>query len=564
VKKLFKNATIVDVFTGALDKGCLLVDEDRIIGVGAYEDDCADEVVDLSGKYVCPGFIDGHMHIESTMMTPARLAEVSLPHGTTAVVADPHEIANVCGVDGLDYMLEASEDIPLKVFFMLPSCVPATAFDEAGGRLAAKDLRDFYHEERVVGLAEMMNYPGVIYRDEDVLEKIADAKKHNMVVDGHAPLLSGKKLDKYVGAGIGSDHECSNFEEALEKIKKGQMIMIREGTAARNLQALLPLFDARYSHRCMLATDDRHPADLLADGHIDNIVRKVGEYGKSVITAIQMATIQAAQYFSLPDIGAIAPGFKADFLVLDDLNSVSISEVYVDGELVAKDGEALPFDAPSVTRYIENIVKNSFHVSPLSAKDFYVQPNKKKCRVIAVRPGQLITDEWQTTLDFSKGNGVDLSRDILKLAVIERHKQTGHIGLGYVGGIGLKKGAIASSVSHDSHNIIVIGCTEEDMALAANRIIEMGGGNVVVANGKVLAEMRLPVAGLMSEESARQIALQNKLVRFAVDDLGVAEGMEPFMNMAFVSLPVIPHLKITPGGLVDVDKFERVSLFVEE
>lgn len=340
--------------------------------------------------------------------------------------------------------------------------------------------------------------------------------------------------------------------------------MIREGTAARNLETLLPLFDPAYSHRCLLVTDDRHPADLLRDGHVDNIVRLAAKKGKNVITAIKMATIQAAQYFSLPFMGAIAPGYKADLLVLDDLDEISIRDVYVDGKRVVEDGKVSEIKEPKVQDALADKVLHSFHLSKMTAEDFYIQPQAEECRVIQVLKGELLTNEKIVRMDWAKGNGIDVAHDILKLAVVERHNGTGHKGLGYVSGLGLKEGAIASSVSHDSHNLIVLGTNDEDMAIAANKIIEMGGGNVVVKKGEVLAEMPLPIAGLMSMESAEEVARQNALIRDAVKKLSVPEGIEPFMNLAFVSLPVIPHLKMTPNGLVDVDTFQRVSLYVEK
>ena len=564
MKTLLKNGYVLNVFTDSVESADVLIDDDKIIGVGNYSDEDADIVEDVCGKYITPGFIDGHIHIESTMLTPAELAKICLSCGTTTIIADPHEIANVCGRDGISYMLEASKEIPLKVFITLPSCVPASPFDESGANLYAGDLTDFYAQERVVGLAEMMNYPGVIFGDKDVHKKIADAKARGKVVDGHAPLLSGKSLDKYLSAGIRSDHECSNFEEAQEKLRKGQWIFVREGTAAHNLQALAPLFDAPYSYRCVLATDDRHPADLLKEGHIDNIVRKASAMGKSVLSAIRMATLQAAQYFSLPDMGAIAPGYKADLLVLDDLATVNICDVYVDGRCVVRAGKKVMIKRPDVGKYLDGVVRKSFLIDKLTADDFAILPEAKTCRVIQVRGGDLLTDEYLAEIDWEENNGIDVSRDILKLAVIERHGKSGNKGIGFVKGIGLKKGAIASSVSHDSHNLIVVGTNAEDMAIAANRIIQLGGGNVVVADGQIAAEMPLPIAGLMSEKTAREVAAENEKVREAVKQLGVADDIEPFMNTAFVSLSVIPRLKMTPGGLVDVDKFERVSLFVKD
>ena len=561
LKILLKNATVVNVFTGTLEKENVLIENDKIIGVGDYNDEDADITEDLSGKFICPGFIDGHIHIESTMLTPFELAKICLPHGTTTIIADPHEIANVCGVEGIEFMLDASQNIPLNVNIMLPSCVPSTPLDESGAILKADDLEPFYQNKRVLGLAEMMNYPGVLFGDADVNAKILNAKKHNRVIDGHAPMVSGKELDKYISAGIQSDHECSTLEEGIERIKKGQWLMIRQGTAAKNLEALLPLFEPPFNHRCVLVTDDRHPSDIINEGHIDNIIRLAIRAGKSPITAIQMATIQCAECFGLKYQGAIAPGYKADLLVLDNLETVEICDVYSSGEKIVNNGELKPFTAPVMSKNYDNIY-NSFKLKELSADDFHIEEKSTQCRAIKVIPKQLLTEEIIFDVDWSKANGIDLDRDILKLAVIERHHNTGHKGIGFINGIGLKKGAIASSVSHDSHNLIVIGTNDEDMAIAANRIKSIGGGNVVVVDGEIIEEMPLVVAGLMSDLSAQEIATLNEKVRKCVYNLGVSENVEPFMNMAFVSLLVIPHIKMSTKGLIDVNKQEIVSLYV--
>lgn len=562
MKRLLKNAAVINVFTGELLKQNVLIEDEMIVGVGDYADEEADIIDDLTGKYICPGFIDGHIHIESTMLMPSELARVCLPHGTTRIVADPHEIANVCGEDGISFMLQASENLPLEVNIMLPSCVPATAFDEAGATLNASNLKPFYSEKRVLGLAEMMNYPGVAFGDKDVLEKLSDAKKAGRVIDGHAPLVAGKQLDKYISAGIQSDHECSSFEEGLERIRKGQWLMIRQGTAAKNLDALLPFFDEPYCHRCLLVTDDKHPADLLSNGHIDSIIREAASHGKSVVTAIQMATINAAQCFGLKNVGAVAPGYRADLAVLDNLEEVSVCDVYFCGERVVENKEIKSFEAPEIPDELQKRVRNSFNVKEFSSADFHIEKMGEKCRIIKLIPSQLITDELIDTLDFEKNNGVDTDRDILKIAVLERHKGTGHIGLGYISGVGLKKGAIASSVSHDSHNLIVIGANDEDMALAAKHIIKIGG-SCVCANGEIIADMPLPIAGLMTDETAEDIARKNESIRIAAHVLGAPKNVEPFMSMAFMSLPVIPNLKITTTGLFDVNKFSPISLFAD-
>ncbi len=560
MKKLFKGGSVVNVFTDEIILQDILTDGERIVGVGDYSEADADEVIDVTGKYLTPGFIDGHIHIESTMLTPTELSKMCLPHGTVAIVSDPHEIANVLGTDGIKYMLEASEGLPMTVYVNLPSCVPSTPFDEAGALLSADDLCPFYDEERVLGLAEMMNYPGVLAELPDVMQKLSDAEKRGRPIDGHAPLLSGKELDKYIASGIITDHECSNINEALEKLRRGQWIMIREGTAARNLHDLLPLFDTKYSHRCILVTDDRAPSDIASDGHIDNIIRRAAAEGCSPVTAIRMATIQAAECFGIKHLGALAPGYRADILVLDDLASVDIEDVYIAGEKIVDNKKISEISEPKISEELQKRVLHSFNLDALTPEDFYIEEKSEKCRVIRVIPAQLVTGEDIVSINWQNNNGIDTERDILKLAVIERHSGTGHRGLGFIRGVGLKRGAIASSVSHDSHNIIVIGTNDTDMAAAANAVRD-GGGNVVVVNGEVVARLRLPIAGLMSDTSGEEISLADKLVTDAVYELGVPEDIEPFMNMNFVSLPVIPELKMTTQGLVNVNKFERVSLY---
>ncbi len=564
MRTLLKNGTVLNVFTDELEKTNVLIEDDNIIGVGEYNDAEAECSIDVSGKILCPGFIDSHIHIESTMLTPGELARVCVPHGTTAIVADPHEIANVCGRIGLGFMIQAAKNLPVKIYFMLPSCVPATEFDESGAVLDAEDIKNYYGYDEVLGLAEMMNYPGVLAKQSNVLEKIADARNAGKIINGHAPLLTGKDLDAYIAAGISDDHECTSAEEAKERIRKGQKVMIRQGTAARNLQGLLPLFEEPWASKCMLVTDDKHPADLLKNGHIDSIIREAVKNGKSVITGIKMATIQAATHYGLRDVGAIAAGYQADILVLDDLDNVKVRDVWKCGELVVKNGEVVPFEKPWIDDDIWKAVRNSFFMKEVHPKDLMVEPKGHLCRVIRVIPKELITEEEQIELEFNKCNGIDIEEDILKIAVIERHMKTGHIGLGYIKGVGMKTGAIASSVSHDSHNLIVIGTNEEDMATVANHIRAIGGGLAVCENGEIKAELPLPLGGLMSREDAACVASMNEEVRVAAKRLGYNQGIEPFMNMAFVSLPVIPHIKLTTKGLVDVDKQEIVELFIED
>ena len=564
MKTLLKNGSVVNVFTGEVSCENILIDEDIIIGVGDYTDSDADIVTDISGCTVCPGLIDGHIHIESTMLSPGEFAKAVLPHGTVAVVTDPHEIANVCGTKGIDFMLAMSEGLPLTVFVNVPSCVPAMPLDESGAEILATDMEEYFRHPRVTGLAEMMNYPGVIAEEGFVLDKIKAAKAAGKIIDGHAPLLTGHGLDKYIAAGISTDHECASAEEGAERIRKGQWLMIREGTAARNLEALLPMFDEPYCHRSLLVTDDRHPADILRDGHIDNIIRRAVKAGKSAVTCIQMATLNAAQCFGLRGMGAVAPGYRADLLVLNDLNTMDIRDVYCAGKPVVENGECLPFETKSLDAPEWESITNSFNLSELKASDFYIEPQGDTCRVIGVIPGELITDELEMKLDFSRNNGIDPVNDVLKLAVIERHKNTGHRGVGYIKGIGLKSGAIAASVSHDSHNLIVIGTNDEDMAVAANRVREMEGGSVAVEGGKVLAQLPLPIAGLMSDKDAKTVAELNKKLDETVRNLGVPDNISPFMNMAFVSLTVIPHIKMTTHGLAEVVTQRIVPLFTDQ
>ena len=564
MKTLLKGGTVVNVFTDELQKANVLIEDEKIIGVGDYSDTDADCVHDISGKYVCPGFIDGHIHIESTMMLPAEFAKAAVLHGTCAVVSDPHEIANVCGGEGIEFMLEASEKLPLDVYVMVPSCVPATAFDESGAELSAADIEPFYRHSRVLGLAEMMNYVGVVFGDKGVMAKINSANEKGKVINGHAPLLSGRDLDKYIAAGIRDDHECSSSEEAKERIRKGQRVMIRNGTAARNLTGLISLFEEPWNRRCLLVTDDKHAADLIANGHIDDIIRLAVKQGKSAVAGIRMATLQAAEAFGLRNEGAVAPGYNANLAVLGDLDSVAVSDVYHLGKRVVSEGVLEPFASPEVSTALKERVLHSFNLAPLCEKDFHVAASGvRKCRVIELVKNQLITKEALLDVDFGANNGVDTEKDILKLAVIERHKNTGHIGLGFIHGIGLKEGAIAASVSHDSHNLIVIGTSEAEMAFAANRVRELGGGMVAVKGGEVLSEMPLPYAGLMTDASAAEVARQNKAVRESVHTLGVPADIEPFMTMAFVSLPVIPKIKMTTLGLFSSDQWAIVPLFAD-
>ena len=536
---VLKNATYVNVFSNELCHGDIAVAEGLIVGMGEYHGKVE---VDVSGKLVLPGFIDAHIHLESSLVSPTEFAKAVLPHGTTTVITDPHEIANVMGTDGIEYMLQATEDLPVDVRFMLPSCVPATPLDESGANLDYRAIDSFYDHPRVQGLAEMMNYVGVVNGDGQVVEKIVASQAHHKKIDGHAPGLSGKDLNAYIAAGVYSDHECSDMEDAMNKLRLGQYIMIREGTAARNLEALMPLLTSQYVDRCMFCTDDKHPNDLLEKGHIDYIVKKAISLGADPIVAVKAACHNAARYFLLNNRGAIAPGYLGDFVIIDDFQHFEIEMVYKRGVLMY-DGQLRDFPAPEIDPYLVKRAHDTFHVAHLTAEDF---SDGRPHAVIGMIPGEIVTQ------DAGYADHADPEQDILKIAVIERHKNTHHIGLGYIKGYGLKRGAVATSISHDSHNIIVVGATDKDMAAAANRIVENRGGITVMENGQVLGEVTLSIAGIMSDDS---LVMVNSALEDAKDEafgLGVSRGIDPFMTLSFMALPVIPSLRITTRGVFDV------------
>lgn len=564
---------ILNVFTGEIEYRDLAVYDGMIAGIGHYADlvkvDWYTKMIDCTGHIICPGFMDGHIHIESSMLSPAEFAAAVIPHGTTAVITDPHEIVNVAGLAGLDYMLQASEGLPVDVFVMLPSCVPATSLDESGAVLMARDLAAYMEHDRVLGLAELMDFYGTAAAREDIVDKIMLTQKFKKVIDGHAPGLSSYGLNAYVAAGVSSDHECSDQEEALEKLRRGQWIMIREGTAAKNMMALMPLFKKPYSSRCMLVTDDKHPGDLLKQGHIDYLIKKAVKNGADPITAIQMATINTAAYFGLTGRGAVAPGYIADFVILKDLESITVEAVYKRGKLAAgkeifdkseadkadqspisvKPGKTYDWNNGKRDELLgsnnQSGVFHSFHLKELTAEDFYCNESGNTVRIIELVPGELLTKEVILPC-------IESYKDIVKLAVIERHHNTGHIGLGYLKGYGLKSGAIASSVAHDSHNLIVAGTNEGDMCLAANQVSRNQGGLAIALEGKIIGELALPIAGLMSGDSAEQVDISLTNLKHIAGRLGIKEGIDPFMTLAFLSLPVIPELRLTTKGLADV------------
>lgn len=550
---LFTNARIINVFSGEIIPGDIAVTGGFISGFGSYP---ARKVIDLKGSFMAPGFIDAHVHIESSMACITEFSRAVLPHGTTSVVADPHEIANVLGKDGIDYMLKSSENQPIDIYFTLPSCVPATEMETSGARLSADDLKPFMKNERVVALAEMMNYPGVIFRDPEVLAKIENSTTHKKPIDGHAPGLSGKELYAYIAAGISSDHECTTIAEAKEKLSSGMHIMIREGTAARNLHGLLPLVNEKNFNRIMWCTDDRHPHDLLEKGHIDSMVRDAVKYGLDPVIAIRMATINPALYFRLNHKGAIAPGRQADLVIFSDLSDPVVEKVYSKGILAAENG----IINDEIKKPEPIPVASSMNVG-FGDIDLNIPAAPGRLRVIEIVPEQIITRKYLTGAKVINGMAVpDISNDILKIVVIDRHKGSGNIGKGFVKGFNLKKGAIASSVAHDSHNIIAAGTNDEDMKAAVDAVIKMGGGLAAACDCKVCSALSLPIAGLMSNETVETINRQMKNLLSATLSLG-SPLPDPYMALSFLALPVIPELKITDKGLVDVGTFCIVSLF---
>ena len=539
---VLKNATYVNVFCNQLSRGDIAVASGLIAGMGEHYE--GEIEVDMSGKLVLPGFVDAHIHLESSLVSPKEFAKAVLPHGTTTVITDPHEIANVMGTDGIEYMLQATEDLPLDVRFMLPSCVPATPLDESGANLDYRAIDSFYEHNRVEGLAEMMNYVGVANADEQVLEKIVAAQAHHKKIDGHAPGLSGNDLNAYVAAGVYSDHECSDMGDALAKLERGQYIMIREGTAARNLDALLPLLTPQYYTYCMFCTDDKHPNDLLEKGHIDYIAREaINKYGLDPIIAVKAACHHASRYFLLNTRGAIAPGYLADFAVIDNFKDFNVEMVFKKGVLYWNNGELRDFEAPQIEEYLDKRAHDTFHVATLTPDDFR---DTRQRGVLGMVPGEI------TTPDNGYPEHVDLGKDILKIAVVERHKGTHHIGLGYIQGYGLKSGAVATSISHDSHNIIVVGTNSKDMAFAVNRIVENHGGIVVTENEQVKSELVLELAGIMSGWPLVAVNEKLEVAKDAAHALGVGHGIDPFMTLSFMALPVIPTLRITTRGIIDV------------
>lgn len=555
---LLRRGRILDVFSGDVHPADILILGREIVAVGDgfYR---ADRVVDCTGKVILPGFIDGHIHIESSMLQPSEFCRLALPHGTTGVVCDPHEIANVLGMKGIDYLLRATEDLPLDFYFMAPSCVPATLMETSGAIIGVKEIRALLKLPRVLGLAEFMNFPGVISEDPDAKAKLDAAREAGKPIDGHAPGLRGNALQAYVNAGVGSDHECTTREEAREKLRAGMRIMMREGSAARNMNALLPILHACNSRRCMFVSDDRHPVELMQEGHLDAVLRKALALGLDAVSAVQMVTLNVAEYFGLKKQGAIAPGFVADLTIVGNLEQFQVTDVIKSGKTVVTGGRL----QVQLAGHQDKSVLKSMNPRTFTAKDFVIPAKVGEARVIRLVPDQIVTTTWLAQPRVERKQVVaDTERDILKLAVIERHRKTGNVGLGLVAGFGMKKGALASSVAHDSHNIIVVGTNDKDMLVAAKRLVAIGGGFVAATKGKVVAEVPLAIAGLMSEKPAEEVVAQVNAIMKTARNWGVRLN-NPFAALSFLALPVIPELKLTDKGLVDVNQFKVVPLWAD-
>ena len=556
---VIKNANIVNVLSEEIHKGDIAICDGVIAGIG--ENYSGEKEIDINGAYVTPSFIDGHVHLESTMMLPKEFAKTVLPAGTTTVIIDPHEISNVLGLHGISFMHEAVKDLPMNVYTMLPSCVPATPFETSGFDLNSYDLSLLIDKPWVLGIAEMMNFPGVLNLGKNVMAKLELAKSRGKRIDGHAPYLSGKDLCGYIASGVKSDHECTTPEEAIEKLRLGVYVMIREGTAAKDLDALIPVLKTSNTRKCIFVTDDRHPADLKE--HINGMVRRVVEAGVDPIKAVQVASLNTAEYFGLKDLGAIAPGYKADLLVLPDLKTFKPDIVLKDGQVVAQDGKL----AVEIPENDAIATRNSVNVRWITMDDFKIQTEGdgvKKVRALEVIPHQLITKSVMSDVKVVDGNAIsNVETDTLKICVIERHRATGNIGKGFVKGFNLKCGAIASTVAHDSHNMIVIGTNDFDMYTAAVALIKCQGGKVVVKDGEIISQLPLPIAGLMSDKEFDFVVEKCDELNKAAYSIG-CKLEDPFMTMGFLSLPVIPELKITDKGVFDTNKFDFVDIFEEE
>lgn len=551
---VFKNINLVNVFTGEVYRTDVAVHDGYIAGIGEYTGAVE---LDMEGKYLAPGFMDGHVHIESSMVTPGEFARAVAARGTTAMIADPHEIANVKGIAGIKYMLEGTENLPIDVYIMLPSCVPATPFENSGSVLKAEDLMEIINHPRVLGLGELMDFNNVIHNEKSIMNKIVLARNANKFIDGHGPLLSEKDLNAYIAAGVRTEHECTSAKEAEERLRLGMHVMLREGSAARNVIDLLPALNESSISRCMFCTDDRHPEDILMDGHIDNNIRLAISQGVDPVKAIQMATINVARCYNLQGVGAIAPGYKADMVVLNDLDNLEVFQVYKEGKLIAREGKAL-FEIKSIN---DSKMRNSVNIKSLDEDCFSITTEEQGLRVIGLQPHSLVTKDLWRNVSIADGKYITSDgNSLLKIAVIERHNATGNIGMGLVEGLGLRNGAIASTVSHDSHNIVVIGDNDNDMRTAAEHLQEIGGGIAIASEGDIIRSLPLPIGGLMSDIPLEELQEQLEDMLDVAYRMGVSRHYDPFMTLAFLALPVIPELKVTDLGLFDVVNFRFTKI----
>jgi adenine deaminase len=557
---VIKNGRIIDVFNLEIMEGDVAISDGIFVGIGEFE---GKQIIDAKGRYVCPAFIDGHVHIESSMISPAEFAKVVLPHGVTTVITDPHEIANVSGAAGIQYMLENAEDIPLDVRVMLPSCVPATPFENAGAELHAADLEPFFQHKRVHGLAEVMDYPSVLHAEDSMLDKITTTLTHRTQIDGHLAGLDTNAINVYKSVGITTDHECTTASEALDRIRRGMYVLIREGSVAKDLHSLIQAVTIHNARRFLFCTDDKHLDDLIKEGSIDHNVRLAIQYGISPLLAIQMASLNAAECYSLHTKGAIAPGFEADFLLLDDLESVTISEVFKGGTLVGKNGvyvgEELSKDKP-LPQLTETV-----HIPELTEKDLQIPIGEsKQAHIIGIIPNQLRTHKLIENVQVNEGYFCpSVEDDQLKIIVIERHKHTGNIGKGIVKGFGLKEGAIATTIAHDSHNIVAAGTNDCDILTAIKALKKFNGGLVIVKNGEILQSLPLPIAGLMSEKDFHTVNAELSMLKKTLPQIGFTGNFNPFLTLSFLTLPVIPALKLTDTGLFDVEQFMHIEVAVQ-
>jgi adenine deaminase len=558
---VIKNGKIIDVFNSEIIEGDIAIVDGYFVGIGEFE---GKKVIDANGQYISPAFIDGHVHIESSMITPYEFAKVLLLHGVTTVIADPHEIANVLGTAGIQYMLDSSENLPFDFYFMLPSCVPATDFEHAGATLHAEDLKPFYQHPRVLGLAEVMNFPAVLQVEEGMLAKLYDANQTGKKIDGHAAGLSANDLNVYLSAGIQTDHECTTAKEAKERLQRGMYLMIREGTVAKDLQQLIPIVNERNARRCLFVTDDKHLDDLINEGSIDHNVRLAIESGVSPITAIQMATLNAAECFGISGKGAIAPGYNADFILFDNLETIQISNVYKDGKAVVENGILVKYENREKGNATFHL-SQSVHFAEMTSSKFHIPLGSDKANIIEIIPNSLTTRHIieEVKLCENKLFLPSIINDQLKIAVVERHHMTKQIGLGIVKGLGLQSGAIATTIAHDSHNLIIAGTNDEDMVVAANAIKEMQGGLIIVKDGEVIASLKLPIAGLMSNAPYQEVHKGLNDIHLALNNLGANDHFNPFLTLSFLALPVIPELKLTDQGLFKVSTFRHITTEVK-